>query len=60
MPYTFHEQAVVLLGKVKITNEATGETTHYKAGDAFFVASANNTLWEVVSDSFTKHYLAVD
>ena len=60
LPYTFHEQAVVTLGEVKITDEATGETAHYKAGDAFFVASGTSTLWEVVSDSFTKHYLAVD
>ncbi len=48
------------LGEVKITNEATGETAHYKAGDAFFVASGINTLREVVSESFTRHYLAVD
>lgn len=48
------------LGEVKITNEATGETAYDKAGDACFVASGTNTLREVVSDSFTRHYLAVD
>ena len=40
---TLNQQAVMTLGEVKITNEATGETAHYKAGDAFFVASG--TRW---------------
>lgn len=60
LPYTFHEQAVVTLGEVKITDERTGETTFYKAGDAFFVDSGTTTVWEVLSETFTKHYLAVD
>lgn len=57
--YTFHEQAVVTCGEAVLINEATGEKSHYKAGDGWFVAKGTSVLWEILSDSFTKHYIAV-
>jgi uncharacterized cupin superfamily protein len=56
--YPFSEQATLLWGEVRITDESTGQVTHYRPGDAWFVAKGTSTLWEVLTDSFTKHYLA--
>lgn len=56
--YPFSEQATVLDGEVRITDESTGRSTHFKVGDSWFVVKGTPTLWEVLSDSFTKHYLA--
>lgn len=56
--YPFSEQASLVTGEVRITDESTGETRHFKAGDAWFVAKGTSTVWEVLTDGFTKHYLA--
>lgn len=56
--YPFSEQATVVTGEVKITDESTGETRHFRAGDTWFVSKGTSTVWEVLSDGFAKHYLA--
>ncbi|GLU35252.1 cupin domain-containing protein [Trinickia caryophylli] len=55
--YPFSEQATLLRGELRITDESTGETHHFKPGDTWFVTKGTPTLWEVLSDGFTKHYL---
>ena len=57
--YPFSEQATVVAGEVRITDESTGETNTFKAGDSWFVQKGTSTVWEVVSDGFVKHYFAV-
>ena len=59
MVYPFAEQATVVTGEVVLTDESTGQTTRYKAGDSWFVTKGTPVLWEVVSESFVKHYFAV-
>jgi uncharacterized protein len=56
--YPFNEQATVVNGEVNITDEATGETRTFKAGDTWFVTKGTSTVWEVVGDQVVKHYLA--
>jgi uncharacterized cupin superfamily protein len=56
--YPFSEQATLVSGEVRITDESTGETRHFKSGDSWFVKKGTPTVWEVIGDSFTKHYLA--
>lgn len=56
--YPFSEQATLLQGELRITDESTGETTLYRPGDSWFVTKGTSTLWEVLSDGFVKHYLA--
>ena len=46
-------------GEVVLTDESTGQSTRYKAGDSWFVTKGTPVLWEVVSESFVKHYFAV-
>ena len=59
MTYPFNEQATVVTGEVVLTDESTGQTTRFKTGDTWFVTKGTPVLWEVVSDSFVKHYYAV-
>ena len=59
MVYPFHEQATVVTGEVRLTDESSGQTTTYKAGDSWFVTKGTPVLWEVLSASFVKHYFAV-
>ena len=59
MTYPFSEQATVVSGEVRLTDESTGQSTLYKAGDSWFVTKGTPVLWEVVSESFVKHYFAV-
>ena len=56
--YPFSEQATLLSGEVSITDEGTGTTTHFKAGDTWFVTKSTSTLWQVLTPEYTKHYLA--
>jgi len=59
MTYPFSEQATLLTGELLLTDESTGVTTRFKAGDSWFVEKGTPVLWEVVSDAgFVKHYLA--
>lgn len=57
--YPFSEQAVIVFGEVTITDESTGVTTTFKAGDFWVVEKGTSTVWEVKSDFFIKHYFAV-
>ena len=59
MVYPFTEQATVVTGEVVLTDEGTGQSTRYKAGDSWFVTKGTAVLWEVASESFVKHYFAV-
>ncbi|AIG01925.1 enzyme of the cupin superfamily [Pseudomonas fluorescens] len=59
MVYPFNEQATVVTGEVRLTDEASGQTTRYKTGDSWFVTKGTPVLWEVLSESFVKHYFAV-
>ncbi|MDD2054236.1 cupin domain-containing protein [Pseudomonas putida] len=59
MVYPFNEQATVVTGEVVLTDESSGQTSRFKAGDSWFVTKGTPVLWEVVSDSFVKHYYAV-
>jgi uncharacterized cupin superfamily protein len=56
--YPFSEQATILQGVVRIVDESTGQSAQFHAGDSWFVEKGTSTVWEVLSDSFTKHYLA--
>ncbi|MCG2574098.1 cupin domain-containing protein [Acinetobacter sp. ME22] len=56
--YPFSEQAVIVAGELSITDESTGETHNYNAGDFFVAAKGTSTVWEVKSDFFIKHYFA--
>lgn len=59
MVYPFSEHATVLTGEVLLTDESSGLSTRYKAGDSWFVTKGTPVLWEIVSESFVKHYFAV-
>ena len=59
MTYPFSEQATVVSGEVRLTDESTGQSTLYKAGDSWFVSKGTPVLWEVADGGFVKHYYAV-
>lgn len=59
MVYPFNEQATIMLGEVRLTDESSGKTTTFGTGDTWFVTKGTPVLWEVLSDSFIKHYHAV-
>ncbi|MDD1012735.1 cupin domain-containing protein [Pseudomonas rubra] len=59
MVYPFNEQAVVVTGRVRLTDEATGVSRTYSQGDSWFVSKGTPVLWEILSESFVKHYFAV-
>lgn len=59
MTYPFNEQATVVQGTVKLTDVATGATTTCNAGDSWFVTQGTEIVWDIQSDFFIKHYLAV-
>jgi uncharacterized cupin superfamily protein len=48
----------VVLGEVTLTDESSGQTSHYKAGDSWFVTKGTPILWHITSEAFIKHYLA--
>lgn len=56
--YPFSEQATLIKGEIILTDETTGQSQHYKPGDSWFVTKGTSTLWEVLTDDFTKHYLS--
>jgi len=59
MTYPFSEQATIMSGEVLLTDESTGITTRFCAGESWFVQKGTPILWEVVSSNgFVKHYLA--
>ncbi|SPL71946.1 cupin domain-containing protein [Acinetobacter stercoris] len=57
--YPFSEQAVILYGEVEITDESTGISKTYKAGDIWIVEKGTSTIWEVKSEYYIKHYFSV-
>ncbi|MEM7069483.1 MAG: cupin domain-containing protein [Pseudomonadota bacterium] len=57
--YGFHEHATLIEGEVALTNENTGETVVYKAGDSWLIAKGTPILWDIRSDVARKSYLAV-
>lgn len=59
MEYPFNEHATVWEGTATLTNESTGEAVHYQAGDSWFVEKGTPVRWEITSDRFVKHYLAI-
>ena len=59
MTYPFNEQATVVTGEVLLTDESTGETNRFGVGDSWYVAKGTPVRWEILSDSFVKHYHAV-
>ncbi|NWE37669.1 cupin domain-containing protein, partial [Pseudomonas gingeri] len=44
MVYPFAEQAIVVTGEVVLTDESTGQSTRYKAGDSWFVTKGTPVL----------------
>ena len=58
MVYPFNEQAVVVTGAVRLTDESTGQVSEYQVGDSWFVTKGTPVLWEILSESFVKHYFA--
>ncbi|VEA71665.1 Protein of uncharacterised function (DUF861) [Serratia rubidaea] len=42
-----------------LTDEASGEAVQYQAGDAWFAPKGARVRWDITSDRFVKHYLAV-
>lgn len=59
MTYPFNEQATVVQGSVKLTDVATGSTATYHVGDSWFVTQGTEIVWEIQSEFFIKHFLAV-
>ena len=59
MRYPFNEQATVVHGGVKLTDVASGASALYGAGESWFVTQGTEGLWEIQSDFFIKHFLAV-
>jgi uncharacterized cupin superfamily protein len=59
MTYPFNEQATVVQGSVRLTDVAAGTTVSYKTGDSWFVTQGTEVVWEIESDFFIKHFLAV-
>ncbi|AUH02089.1 cupin domain-containing protein [Pectobacteriaceae bacterium CE70] len=57
--YPFTEQATLLSGEIIMTNEDTGDVFHFKSGDSWLITQGTTTKWQVVSQSFVKHYLAI-
>lgn len=54
MTYPFSEQATVVSGEVRLTDESTGQSTLYKAGDSWFVSKGTPVLWEVADGGFVE------
>ncbi|MBO2006641.1 DUF861 domain-containing protein [Serratia marcescens] len=59
MEYPFAEHATVWEGCATLTNERTGESVQYQAGDSRFVEKGTPVRWDITSDRFVKHYLAI-
>jgi uncharacterized cupin superfamily protein len=59
MTYPFNEQATVVQGSVKLTDLGTGVSVTYNVGDSWFVTQGTEVVWEVQSEFFVKHFLAV-
>ncbi len=58
MVYPFTEHAIVLEGEVTLTNEATGASHTYKAGEGWMIEKGTPVLWTVHTPRMVKHYMA--
>ncbi len=59
MTYPFNEQACVVQGRARLTDVAAGTSVTYEVGDSWFVTQGSEVVWEIQSDFFIKHFLAV-
>ncbi|WP_179402483.1 cupin domain-containing protein [Burkholderia guangdongensis] len=59
MVYPFSEHATVVEGECTLLNRTTGEAVHYKAGDGWFIEKGTPIAWDIQSERFVKHYMAV-
>lgn len=59
MTYPFTEHSFVVEGSATLTDENTGESKTYGPGDGWFVEKGTSVLWDIHSDRFTKHYVAI-
>ena len=59
MTYPFTEHAVVVEGSVTLTDEDSGLTTRYEAGDGWFIPKGTRVLWTIEGERFVKNYLAI-
>jgi uncharacterized cupin superfamily protein len=57
--YGFHEHATLLDGEVALTDEASGETVVYKAGDSWIISKGSSIIWDIRSDQARKSYIAI-
>ncbi|PND17990.1 hypothetical protein CN934_30500 [Ensifer sp. MMN_5] len=56
--YPFHEHATLLDGQLLLTDESTGTSNLYGAGDSWLVRKGTPVRWEIKSDRVLKSFLA--
>ncbi len=59
MTYPFSEQATVVSGEVRLTDESTGQSTPLQGRRQLVRQQGHPVLWEVADGGFVKHYYAV-
>ena len=57
--YPYNEHGTVLRGTATLTDEASGQSVSYGPGDSWFVEAGKIVLWEIISPTFVKQYLAI-
>lgn len=57
--YYYTEQATIVEGQVRITDESTGEVNLYGVGDSWTAEKGSSTVWEVLTDRYVKHFFFV-
>lgn len=55
--YPFQEHATLAEGSVTLTNEATGDSARFEAGDSWIIPKGAPMIWEVHSPRAVKHYM---
>jgi uncharacterized cupin superfamily protein len=56
--YPFHEHATLLSGELELTDERSGRTVRYGAGDSWVIAKGTPVVWSILSDRICKSYIA--
>lgn len=56
--YPFHEHATLLEGELAITDVASGATVTYGPGDSWIIGMGETVIWDILSPSIRKSYLA--
>ena len=59
MIYPFTEHAVVVEGSVTLTDDRTGTSVTYNAGDAWLIEKGTPVTWKVEGERFVKNYMAI-